>query len=143
MRKILALYINTLAPLLLGDNGYVSLGVAAPEYGTFTFQGIQSTRIYNVDIYYSDVADALLNFDGGAGASASSPTSFTAPEDVLLIDVAIVTGGTDTKKLQVLRNNQPTGDFLRHTQHLTSLAFRSPVRLGFARGTEVRAIQKA
>ncbi len=116
--------------------------VAAPEYGTFTFYGMASTRIYNVDMYYSDVADALINFDGGAGASATSPTSFTCPENVLLTDVAIVTGGTDTKKLQVLRNNQPTGDFLRHTQHLTSLSQRSPIRLGFARGTEVRCIQK-
>jgi len=117
--------------------------VAAPEYGTFAFQGLRSSRIYNVDIYYSDVADALINFDGGAGASATSPTSFTCPEEVLLVDVAIVTGGTDTKKFQVLRNNQPTGDFLRHTQHLTTLPFRSAVRLGFRQGTEVRCIQKA
>jgi len=117
--------------------------VAAPEYGTFVFQGIRSGRIYNVDIYFSDVADALLNFDGGAGASATSPSSFTAPEDIILTDVAIVTGGTDTKKLQILRNNQPTGDFLRHVPHLTTNAFRPPVRLGFVRGTEVRAIQKA
>ena len=117
--------------------------VAAPEYGTFTFQGITSGRIYNVDIYFSDVVDALLNFDGGAGGSATSPTSFTAPEDLLLIDVAVVTGGTDTKKFQIMRNNQPTGDFLRHTQHLTTSAFRSAVRLGFTRGVEVRALQKA
>ena len=117
--------------------------VAAPEYGTFAFMGRRTGRIYNVDIYYSDVADGLINFDGGAGASATSPTSFTCPEDVILADVAIVTGGTDTKKLQILRNNQPTGDFLRHTQHLTTLATRSPIRLGFRQGTEVRAIQKA
>ncbi len=116
--------------------------VAAPEYGTFTFQGQRTGRIYNVDMYFSDVADALLNFDGGAGASATSPTSFTAPEDLLLVDVAVVTGGTDTKKFQILRNNQPTGDFLRHTQHLTTAPFRSPVKLGFRAGTEVRAIQK-
>ena len=116
---------------------------AAPEYGTFVFKGLQSGRIYNVDIYFSDVADALINFDGGAGASSTSPTSFTAPEQVMLIDVAIVTGGTDTKKLQIMRNNQPTGDFLRHTQHLNTSPARSPVMLGFRAGTEVRAIQKA
>lgn len=117
--------------------------VAAPEYGTFTFQGIRTGRIYNVDMYFSDVADALLNFDGGAGASATSPTSFTAPEDLLLTDIAIVTGGTDTKKVQLLRNNQPTGDFIRHVPHLTTNPFRPALRLGFRAGTEVRAIQKA
>ncbi|GAH96490.1 unnamed protein product [marine sediment metagenome] len=143
MRRLITHFIDTLEPLLMGDNGYVAQGLAAPEFGVFTFQGLQSGRIYNVDMYFSDVVDALVNWDGGAGASATSPDSFTAPENLLLIDIAIVTGGTDTTKLQILRNNQPTGDFIRHTTHLTSVALRSPIRLGFARGTEVRAIQKA
>lgn len=116
---------------------------AAPQYGTFSFQGLRSGRIYNVDMYHSDVVDALANFDGGGGAGTASPTSFTAPEPLLLFDYAIVTGMTDTTKIQVLRNNQPTGDFLRYTQHLTTSAFRSPLKLGFAQGVEVRAIQKA
>lgn len=117
--------------------------VAAPQYGTFTFVGMTTKRIYNVDAYYSDVADALVNFDGGGGAGTTSPTSFTAPEPLVLVDVSIVTGMTDTTKIQVLRNNQPTGDFLRFTQHLTTSAQRSPVRLGFRQGVEIRAIQKA
>jgi len=107
------------------------------------FIGTRSQRIYNTDCYFSDVADGLATFDAGGGASATSPTSWTAPEDVLLVDFSIVTGMADTTKIQVLRNNQPTGDFLRYTQHLTTSAMRSPVRVGFARGTEVRAIQKA
>lgn len=117
--------------------------VAAPEYGTFTFLGVRSRRIYTVDIYYSDVADALINWDGGAGASATSPDSFTAPEDLLLTDIAVVTGGTDTKKYQLLRGNQPTGDFIRHVPHLTTNANRPQLSLGFRTGTQIRAIQKA
>ena len=117
--------------------------VAAPEYGTFVFMGLRSKRIYNVDVYYSDVADALINWDGGAGASATSPNSFTAPEAVILTDIAIVTGGTDTKKLQLLRNNQPTGDFIRHVPHLTTNPVRPQLQLGFGQGVEIRAIQKA
>jgi predicted secreted protein len=116
---------------------------AAPQFGTMTFMGVASKRIYNVDCYFSDVADGLVNFDGGAGASATSPESFTAPEPLLLQDMAIVTGMTDTTKVQILRNNQPTGDFLRYTMHLTTAAFRSRVQLGFNQGVEVRAIQKA
>lgn len=119
------------------------LGVAAPQFGTYIFVGLRSQRVYNVDAYHSDVADALVNFDGGGGASATSPTSWTCPEPVLFLDQAIVTGMTDTTKLQILRNNQPTGDFLRFTQHLTTSPARSPVRLGFQQGTEFRAIQKA
>lgn len=116
---------------------------ATPQYGTFTFVGLQTQRVYNVDAYFSDVADALVRFDGGGGAGTGSPDSFTAPEALMLIDQAIVTGTQDTTKIQILRGNQPTGDFLRYTQHLTTSAQRSPVRLGFAMGTEIRAIQKA
>lgn len=117
--------------------------VAAPQYGTMVFSGLQSKRVYNVDIYHSDVVDGLLKWDGGAGSGANSPDSFTPPEAVVLVDYAIVTGMTDTTKLQLMRNNQPTGDFLRYTQHLTTSAQRSPMLLGFAAGVQVRAIQKA
>ena len=116
---------------------------ATPQYGTFVFRGLITGRIYNVDIYLSDTADALLHFDGGAGAGETSPDSFIPTEPVALIDVAIVTGTADTTKLQILRGNQPTGDFLRYSQHLTTSPFRSPVSLGFAAGIPVRAIQKA
>lgn len=119
--------------------------VAAPEFATFTFVALVGSppRIYNVDVYYSDVVDALINFDGGAGASATSPDSFTAPEAILLTDIAVVTGGTDTTKLQLLRGNQPTGDFIRHVPHLTTNPNRPSLSLGFRAGTQIRAIQKA
>jgi len=119
------------------------LGVAAPEYGVMTFVGLRTKKTYSVDIYYGDVADALINWDGGAGASATSPDSWTPPEPVLLIDCAIVTGGTDTKKFQLLRNNAPTGGFLRHTLFLNTLSKRAPLSLGFQAGSEIRALQKA
>jgi hypothetical protein len=116
---------------------------AAPQYGTMVFHGIQSGRVYNVDAYFSDVSDGLSTWDGGGGASATSPDSFTAPENVILNDFSIVSGMTDTTKIQILRGNQPTGDFLRYTQHLTTAAQRSPLRLGFRAGTQIRTIQKA
>lgn len=117
--------------------------VAAPQNGTLAFVGMQTGRIYNTDMYFSDVVDAQSNFDGGGGASATSPDNFVAPEDVELRDFSIVTGMTDTTKIQLLRNNQATGDFLRFTQHLTTSPQRSPVRIGFRRGVQIRAIQKA
>ncbi|MBA7672897.1 hypothetical protein ES703_81084 [subsurface metagenome] len=132
-----------MAMLGLSDSYARMRRVAAPEYCTFVFQGVESGRVYNVDVYYSDVADALINWDGGAGASATSPTSFTAPENLILRDIAVVTGGTDTKKFQIMRNNQPTGDFIRHVPHLTTNPVRPVLQLGFRVGTEVRAIQKA
>ena len=117
--------------------------MAAPQYGTVVLRGLRTGRIYNVDAYFSDVVDGLANFDGGGGASATSPTSFTMPEECIMVDFSIVTGMTDTTKVQVLRGNQPTGDFLRFTQHLTTSPARSPIQLGFRGGVELRCIQKA
>lgn len=117
--------------------------MAAPQYGTVVLRGLRTGRIYNVDAYFSDVVDGLANFDGGGGASATSPTSFTMPEECIMVDFSIVTGMTDTTKVQVLRGNQPTGDFLRFTQHLTTSPARAPIQLGFRAGVELRCIQKA
>lgn len=114
----------------------------AATQGTMIFHGLVTRKSHVVDMYLSDVADSLVNFDGGAGASATSPLSWEPPEPVVLVDCAIVTGAAQTK-LQLARNNTPTGDMLRHTLHLNTLAFRPRLAIGFGRGASVRAIQKA
>jgi hypothetical protein len=114
----------------------------AATNGTFIFTGLRTRKSYIVDVYLDDVADALMNWDGGAGATATSPEEWRPPEPVVLTDVAIVTGAAQTK-LQLTRNNQPTGDMLRQTMHLNTLAFRPRLAIGFGQGSIVRAIQKA
>lgn len=115
--------------------------VAAPQYSTFTLKG-RSGKSYSVDAYSSDVLAALINLDGGAGASSSSPTYWSAPEDCILVDWSVVTGLTDTTKLQLTRNQVPTGDFLRAAIHLTSLNNRPALRIGFRRGDQLGGIQR-
>jgi hypothetical protein len=119
------------------------MGVAAPQFGSMTFVGLASGKTYNVDIYHSDVVDGLINFDGGAGSSATSPDSWSAPEAVILSDYTIITGMTDTTKLQILKNNQPTGGFLRFSLWLNTLQNRPALRLGYLAGQEIRCLQKA
>ena len=119
------------------------LMVAAPQFGTMIFIGLRTRKSYVVDTYHSDVVDALMNFDGGAGASATSPTEWRPPEPVVLTDYTIVTGMTDTTKMQIMRSNGPTGDTLRFVLHLTTLAFRPRLAIGFNAGQDVRAIQRA
>lgn len=119
------------------------LMVATPQYGTMLFRGMRSMRTYVKDVYVSDVAGALVNFDGGAGASASSPTEWTPPEPVILQDWSVVTGLADTTKLQIARNGIPSGDMLRHAIHLTTLNNRPALTIGFRGGTRVTAIQQA
>lgn len=113
---------------------------ATPQYGTMVFRG-RSGRAYSKDMYVSDVNLALARFDAGAGASSTSETAWTPPEDVLLVDYAQVTGTADTTRVQVTRDAVPSGDVLRYTVHLTTLNNRPVLNIPFRRGQRVGAIQ--
>ena len=113
----------------------------AATQGTMTFIG-RSGKTYIKDVYLSDTVNTPINFDGGIGASATSPLEVTFPEEVILKDVALVTGAAQTK-LQLARGGVPTGDMLRHTLHLNTLAFRPALRIGVRAGVRLTAIQLA
>jgi hypothetical protein len=116
---------------------------ATPQYGSMTFIGLRTKRTYTKDIYLSDVAGALINFDGGSGAGASSPDSWTPREPVVLLDYAQVTGTADTTKIQITRDGVPTGDILRYVPHLTTLNNRPKLRVPFGANAVIGAIQLA
>ena len=112
----------------------------AATNGTAIFQGSRKTHI--VDLYLSDTVNTPINWDGGAGASATSPEYWSPPEGVVLRDVSIVTGAAQTK-LQLIVNGRPTGDMLRQTLHLNTLALRPPLSIPFPAGCQISALQLA
>ncbi len=114
----------------------------AATNGTAQFIGLRTRQTYTKDLYLSDAAGALVNWDSGAGASATSEQSWIAPEPVVLSDVAVVTGAAQTK-LQLLRNGVPSGDMLRQTVHLTTLANRPSLSILFTKGDKIGMIQIA
>jgi len=116
---------------------------AAPQLATMSFVGVQTKRTYTIDVYCSDVVAANSNFDSGAGASAGSDQFWTAPENIVLKDFSILTGMTDTTKLNVVANNVSTGNRLRYANFLNTLAFRPVLSMPFRAGTKISAIQEA
>ena len=117
--------------------------VAAPRYGVMSFVGLATRKTYSKDIYVGDVANALVNMDGGNGASSASPNEISFPEPVVLQDFAVATGLTDTTKIQLTRDNVPTGDMLRYALHIDTSNARPRLIIGFNRGQVLRAIQLA
>jgi hypothetical protein len=115
--------------------------VATPQYGQMIFLGAKTKQTYPVDIYVSDVNAALVRFDNGAGASATSETFITFNEPVVLKDYSMVTGTADTEKLRLLANNTPTNMVLRYVPHLTTNSNRPPLNIGFGQGTRISAFQ--
>jgi len=125
-----------IAPVLL------LLGVT-PKYGTMMFRGVLSKQTFPVDVYIADVANALIHWDGGAGAGTGSPAYWRAPEPCVLEDYAQVTGPTVTMKLRLNRNGVPIGGHLRYDTHVSTLANRPKLNIPFMRGDEISAIEIA
>lgn len=106
-------------------------------YGTAMFKGA-SGKVYNVDLYISDVVGAVATMDSGQGASTTSLGFWKAPENVVLFDMSIVTGPT------VMTSLIPTADGgvipgvrFRIANFLNTLATRPAVAIGYKQGTNV------
>jgi len=113
----------------------------AAQYGTFVLKGF-SGRTYSVDCYLDDTATNPVRFDGGAGATATSPTFWTSPELTCLIDV-IIAAATGQTKTQLSRNNAPTGNILRNSVQLASVTVRPDLRIVYPAGSQIMATQLA
>ena len=87
--------------------------------------------------------NALVNFDSGGGASAASDTFYIAPENVMLEEMSLVTGLTDTTKLAVVSNSVQTGNRLRYANYLNTLATRMKINIPFRAGSKIGLIQEA
>jgi len=113
----------------------------AATNGSMIFVG-RSGFTYSKDIYQSDTVNTPINWDAGVGASATSPTTWRCPEDVLLTDYAVVTGAAQTK-LQITQNGVPNGNALRQSIHLNTLSNRPSLRIPFNKGDDIGALQLA
>lgn len=115
---------------------------AAPQNGFLRFVG-KSKKPYNIDLYASDVVNKKVNFDDGAGSNSTSETFWTPPEDVVLVDLAIHTGMTDTTFVRITRGGVPLGNTLRYAAQLDTSDARQPLAIGFRKGIHVGMIQFA
>lgn len=115
--------------------------VAAPQYATLVITNGATT--ISVDVYCSDVANALVNFDSGAGSGSASETFFKSPMNGKIVDFAIATGMTDTTAGRVVINNSPTKSVIRWANQLNSLATRPPLAIPVSVGENIGIIQLA
>ena len=115
--------------------------VAAPQYATMVISN--GSASINVDVYASDVANALANFDSGAGSGASSQTFFKSPISGRIIDFTIKTGMTDTTAGRFIINNSPTKSVIRWANQLNTLATRPSLNIPVNAGENIGIIQLA
>lgn len=116
---------------------------AAPQNATATFRG-QSGKLYTIDQYLSDVANAYTTFNPNGSAGTATLQYWVAPENVTLVDFSIVTGMTDTKGITWLESGAiKAGSSLRYANQLNTLPFRPALSIQFRQGSLVGAQQFA
>jgi len=114
---------------------------AAPQYATMVISN--GSAAINVDVYCSDVANGLCNFDSGASSSATSQNFFKSPISGKIVDFTILTGMTDTTAGRIIINNSPTKSVIRWANQLNTLATRPVLNIPINAGENIGIIQLA
>lgn len=112
----------------------------AATFATYVFVGLKTGQTYHVDAYVPDAVGSYHGFDtNGAGATASSPANWTAPEDVMLRDIIYGAVPTATR-YAFAKNNQSTGDCGKIANVLYSVVSRPPLALRLLKGEQLQVI---
>ena len=117
---------------------------ATPKTGKLEFTGQSGTK-YVYSIYNSDVAAAFIKWNRMGTASATvGPDFITAPENMRLTDVSVVTGIVDTTTLLLfLDDGAKAGVLLDWQNCVNTLQNRSFPEIKIAGGRKVQFQQVA
>lgn len=111
---------------------------ATPKTGNLTFTG-KSGKQYSYNIYNSDVSAAFITWATTTAAGSSSVTFITAPEDMVLTDVSVVTGIVDTTSLCLWLDDGPVPNgIILWANCVNSNPFRAFPRVGIRQGRKVQ-----
>lgn len=114
----------------------------AAQYAQMVLVSRNGQSTLNVDAYLDDTAGNPVRFDGGSGASATSPVQYTMPWNGYLVDFALA-AATGQTKTQINRNNQSIGSVLRNSLYLASVTTRPGLKIPFAAGNLITMTQLA
>jgi len=113
----------------------------AAQNGVMSLIG-QSGMTYSLSFYCDDSAGNPVRFNQAGKAGATSPTDWTPPESVVLVDFCMAAASGQTKT-QIVRNGQPTGDILLNAMHLAAITTRPSLRIPFTPMAKLGAYQLA
>lgn len=112
---------------------------ATPKVGNVEFTGLRTGKKYAYSIYNSDVAAAFVTWNRMGAAGTGSVTFITAPEDMVLSDVSVVTGIVDTANLLLfIDDGAVPGSLISWANVVNTLQNRQFPRLGISQGRKVQ-----
>lgn len=112
---------------------------ATPKTGFIKFRGLESNKEYTYSIYNSDVAGGFVTLATTATAGTGSVNFISAPENMVLVDVSVVTGIVDTTALLLWLDDGPIPNtFIQWAAVVNTLATRAVPALGIKKGRKVQ-----
>lgn len=88
------------------------------------------------------VAAAFVTFNANGQAGTGSPSQFVVPEDVVLKDISLASGLTDTTLVTLQADNATVpGVVLQYADYLNSIQARPPINLGIRAKTQIAFLQ--
>jgi hypothetical protein len=113
---------------------------AAPFTATMIFRGQKSRTVKHVRCTISDVAAAYWIYPDG-----SNTLTLPSSEGWDMVDIIVVTGGTDTTQSQLYVNQLNTGLVVDHKSNLNTANFRQFITnpIGFNPGSQLKLVQAA
>lgn len=114
--------------------------VAAPFTETLIFKGTDNGRVIHMRLTVSDVAAAFATAPDG-----NTFVQLPSDQNYALIDVIVVTGGTDTTNQEVFVNGLSAGVYVDNKSNLNTSNFRQfqQAPLVFKAGSLIRLKQAA
>lgn len=111
---------------------------ATPKTGVIRFRGASGTE-YQYSLYNTDVAAGFLTWATTAVAGSGNVAFITAPEDMVLEDISVVTGIVDTTALVLWLDDAPVRNtIIQWADVLNTIQSRSFPSLGIKAGRKVQ-----
>lgn len=115
---------------------------AAPKNGTITFKGLKTGKPYSYNFYNSDVLNAFTTWSTVGAAGTGSTNFIIAPEDMVLFDISVPTGLTDTTNMIFWINDAPAPNTIMADANIVNtLNARIFPAVGISQGRKVQLAQ--
>ena len=112
----------------------------AANAGTLLAVG-KSGRTYSFDLYVPDAAATYVGFNKSGLASTASPTTYTADEDMTVVDISIAAVPSALGAVFQIGQGSQNGTTLRWANQLAANPNRPKFRIGIPGGAQVSMLQ--
>lgn len=112
----------------------------AANAGTLVAVGA-SGRTYTFDVYVPDATGTYLTFNQSGLAASTSPSQFTTPESMTIVDISIAAAPTAVGAIFQMGQANINGATIRWANQLAANPNRMKLRIPLPSGVQISALQ--